>query len=446
MPEPLRASPIERVLRPFAEFAQREASSGLVLMACAVIALLWANSPWSGSYDAIWHIPFGVEIGSGGITHSLAHWINDGLMGLFFLLVGLEIKRELLVGELSSLRQASLPLFAALGGMVAPALIYWSLNQGGVGQRGWGVPMATDIAFSLGVLALLGSRVPAGLRVFVAALAIVDDIGSVLVIALFYSSNLNLAALGLAGAIFIGMMVANRMGVRSLLAYMTMATLLWLAVLNSGIHASLAGVVAALAIPSRSRIDGERFLQRSRSLLNQFEAGGDHDSDVLLNEDQDATVRKLERVIEGVGTPLQRLERVLHPLVAFGIMPLFALANAGVRLNADGISEAVRSPIALGIVVGLVLGKFVGILLFSRLAVAIGIGALPEGVGWRHVGGAAWLCGIGFTMSLFVAALAFGESTNLAAAKVGIIAASLIAGTVGSLILRSQSENRPLSP
>lgn len=426
-------TPAERAVRPFIQFAKREASGGLVLLGCAILALAWANSPWSATYFHLWETPIAFSVGRFSLTMPLSHFINDGLMALFFLLVGLEIKREILVGELSSLRQASLPLVAALGGMVVPASLYAVFNLGSPTLRGWGTPMATDIAFALGVLALLGSRVPTGLKVFLAALAIVDDIGSVLVIALFYSGGVSGPWLAASAGILATMAVANRLGMRSLLPYGVLFLLLWYAVHHSGIHATVAGVLAAFTIPAWSRIDGRRFVDRSRELLDEFECTGDCDNDVVMNDAQTAALQSIEHAVERVTTPLQRLEHSLHPWVAFGIMPVFALANAGVSIVGGG--AAPTGPVAIGIFAGLVFGKPIGIYLSTLLAVKMKLGDLPEGVTWRHVHGVAWLGGIGFTMSLFVSGLAYGVSKELDIAKVAILAASLVAGTVGSILL-----------
>lgn len=433
-------TPAARVVRPFVRFAQREASGGLVLLGCALVALIWANSPWSAAYFRLWETPVAFAFGGFSLSMSLAHLINDGLMALFFLLVGLEIKREILVGELSSLRQAGLPLIAAVGGMVVPASLYALFNLGSPTLRGWGTPMATDIAFALGVLALLGSRAPLALKVFLSALAIVDDLGSVLVIALFYSGGLDVTWLGLSAVVLALMAAANRFGVRSLLPYGLLFAVLWYAMHHSGIHATVAGVLAAFTIPAWSRIDGQRFVGRSRELLDEFESAGDCDDDARLNEAQTVALHNLESGAEKVSMPLHRLEHALHPWVAFGIMPLFAFANAGVPL---GGGPSPFSPVAFGIFAGLVLGKPLGIYLATRLAVALRVGALPEGVTWRHIHGVAWLGGIGFTMSLFVSALAFGESKELAIAKTAILAASTLAGIVGYAILARSGRRSP---
>jgi NhaA family Na+:H+ antiporter len=428
---------IERVLQPFAEFAHTASSGGIVLLVCTAVALAWANSPWAASYHHIWELEIAVDAGPFSIRSTLHHLINDGLMAVFFFLVGLEIKREVLIGELASLRQAALPAAAALGGMVVPAAIYAVLNFGGSGSAGWGIPMATDIAFALGVLALLGDRVPAGLKVFLAALAIVDDIGAVLVIALFYTSGVDWTALGAAGVLLLLAAGANAAGVRRPSAYALLGLGLWGAVLASGVHATVAGVLLAMTIPSRTRIDEDEFLLRARRSVDEFERGCGPETTVLTNQVQQEALLTLETLCEQAQAPLQTTERKLHGIVAFFIMPLFALANAGVRLGGGDFTSALSSPVMLGVLLGLVLGKPLGIMLFSWAAVRIGAATLPSRVTWPMVHGTAWLGGIGFTMSLFVAGLAFPDMpAPLAAAKLGILAASLGAGICGWILLR----------
>lgn len=408
-----------------------------MLLVCTAVALVWANSPWAASYHHIWEIEVAADAGPFSIRSTLHHLINDGLMAVFFFLVGLEIKREVLIGELASLRQAALPAAAALGGMVVPAAIYAALSSGGSGSAGWGIPMATDIAFALGVLALLGDRVPAGLKVFLAALAIVDDIGAVLVIALFYTSGVGWTALCAAGALLLLAAGANAAGVRRPSAYALIGAALWGAVLASGVHATVAGVLLAMTIPSRTRIDEDEFLRRARRSVDEFERGCGPETTVLTNQMQQEALLTLETLCEQAQAPLQRTERKLHGIVAFLIMPLFALANAGVRLGGGDLASALSSPVLLGVLLGLVLGKPLGITLFSWAAVRMGVATLPSRVTWRMVHGAAWLGGIGFTMSLFVAGLAFPDMPALlAAAKLGILAASLGAGICGWILLR----------
>ena len=383
---------LSRLLRPFETFFRLEAASGILLLLAAAVALIWSNSPLGSSYFHLWELKLRLGAGDLALTKTLHHWINDGLMTLFFFVVGLEIKREVLMGELAMPRRAALAIAAAFGGMVVPALLYALLNAGGPGAAGWGIPMATDIAFALGVLALLGSRAPLGLKVFLTAVAIVDDLGAVVVIALFYTAQLSWIALGAAGALLVVLMVASRAGVRSLALYAAVGFLVWLAVLQSGVHATVAGVLVAMMIPARP----------------------------------DASAPDAE-------APLPRLEHALHPWVAFLIMPLFALANAGVAVVSPG--EALAAPVTQGIVLGLVLGKQVGVLGAAWLAVRLGFAALPEQVRWPQLWGVALLCGIGFTMSLFIGSLAFPEGVLLDQAKVGIITASVIAGIAGALVI-----------
>jgi NhaA family Na+:H+ antiporter len=425
---------IERILRPFQRFTQQETSSGVVLLACAVIALGWANSPWGGSYEHLWEQRVTIGHQRYGLTMSLHHWINDGLMAIFFFVVGLEIKRELLIGELSTRQTAALPIAAALGGMIAPALIYTAFNAGTPASRGWGIPMATDIAFSLGALALLGPRVPTVLKVFLAAFAIADDLGAVIVIALFYTAELSMPSLFAAAVIFAALLGANRLGVRNAVVYGVVGIVLWLAVLASGVHATIAGVMLALAIPARTRINESEFIARVEQSLADFRAADEPGTSVLTNPGHQDAIHQLEEACEAAQAPLFKLEEKLHGFVAFGIMPLFALSNAGVRV-AGGSLDVLTSPIVLGIVLGLVVGKPIGITAFSWLSARAGIAALSRDVGWGSLHGVSWLGGIGFTMSLFVADLAFGGTPQLEEAKVGILLASTIAGITGYVIL-----------
>ena len=435
---------IDRILQPFAQFAHIASSGGIVLLVCTAIALIWANSPWAASYHHLWELEIALDAGPFPIRSTLHHLINDGLMVVFFFLVGLEIKREVLIGELASLRRAALPAAAALGGMVVPAAFYAAWNLGGSGSAGWGIPMATDIAFALGVLALLGNRVPAGLKVFLAALAIVDDIGAVLVIALFYTAEVSWSALGAAGALLLLATAANAAGVRRPWAYSLLGVGLWGAVLASGVHATVAGVLLAMTIPSRTRINEDDFLQGARRSVDAFERGCGPGTNVLTNQVQQEALLTLESLCEQAQAPLQTIERKLHVIVAFGIMPLFALANAGVQLTGEGQSLNLASPVTLGVFLGLVLGKPLGITIFSWLAVRLGFAELPRGVTWRLIHGVAWLGGIGFTMSLFVAGLAFPDAPALlTAAKVGVLAASLAAGVCGWFLLWRAGSRKP---
>ncbi len=426
---------VRRLVAPFQEFFEAESSSGIILLACAVVALVWANSPWRDSYFHLWETEVVVGGGSLRLAKSLHHWINDGLMVVFFFLVGLEIKREVLVGELASLRQSALPIAAALGGMVVPAAIYAALNVGTAELRGWGIPMATDIAFALGVLALLGDRVPSALKVFLAALAIVDDLGAVLVIAIFYSAGIDWASLGWALAILIVLIGANRGGIRRPSVYVWLGVAMWVFFLKSGVHATIAGVLLAAVIPARTRIDVDSFIHRAGQYLGEFEKAGLRPADpARLSEAQELALEGLEEAAEGVQSPLLKIEYALVPWVAYGIMPLFALANAGVTFGGDVLGQA-ASPIVLGVALGLLVGKPIGIGAFSWFAVRMGWAALPRGMTPRHITGAGLLAGIGFTMSLFIADLAFAGSLNLELAKVGVLAASLIAGLAGWALL-----------
>ncbi|MCC6930353.1 MAG: Na+/H+ antiporter NhaA [Gemmatimonadaceae bacterium] len=426
---------VARVLRPFQEFLQLGSLGGILLLVTTVIALAWSNSAWGDAYFHLWETPISLGPASAPLTMSLHHWINDALMVVFFLLVGLEIKREMLVGELSSPRQAALPIVAALGGIVVPALLYALVNRGGPGSAGWGIPMATDIAFALGILALLGSRVPLGLKVFLAALAIVDDLAAVLVIAFFYTSQLSWMALG-GAALCVALLVAlNMRRVTVLTPYIVVGHVLWYCVLQSGIHSTIAGVILALTIPTTTKLNAADFTARARALLDEFEQSESGDGLVLTSKGQQEALAGLDVAVSAANAPLLKLEHQLTTLVSFGIMPLFALSNAGVRLT--GAAQAIASPVALGVTLGLVVGKMLGITLFSVGAVRLGVATLPSGVTWRLLHGAAWLGGIGFTMSLFIAGLAFRDAQLLDSAKIAVLAASSVAGLIGYLILRS---------
>ena len=436
---------IERITSPLRRLLHKAPAAGLVLLACAAIAMVWANSPFAHSYHALWETPVALGVGSWSASLSLHAVINDGLMAVFFFLVGLEIKREVLVGELASVRKAALPVAAAFGGMVVPALLFLAFNGGTPASRGWGIPMATDIAFALGVLALLGDRFPPALRVFLSALAIADDLGAVLVIALFYTASVSWSALGAVAALLVLSLAANAVGVRAAWAYALIGVALWVAVLLSGVHATVAGVLLAMTIPSRTVIDEDALLRGARAALQKFDEACEPNTTMLSNSVHQAALRRLEVLSEKALPPLARLEHGLHGIVMFGIMPLFALANAGVELRGGG--DALGSTIALGVIAGLVVGKPVGITLASWLAVRAGIAALPSGIDWRTLGGAAMLGGIGFTMSLFIAGLAFGGSPDLlTSAKLGTLVASVIAGVTGWAVLRYGTSARRRSP
>lgn len=439
--QPLEPLPIERLAKPFVMFAKQAGAGGIVLLACALIAMVWANSPLSDYYFRLWATPVEVRFGNLiNIDKPLLLWINDGLMAVFFFLVGMEIKRELLVGELRSPRKAALSMAAALGGMVVPALIYVALNWGMPEIRGWGIPMATDIAFALGVLALLGTRAPLALKVFLTALAIVDDLGAVLVIALFYTENLKTDALFYSFLFWGGMILMNRLGVRNALIYFIVSLGMWFFMLKSGVHATVAGVLGAFAIPVRSRIDPELFIARVREYLNRFDQPTTERT-IILSPEQQSAVEAIEREALRVQSPLQRLEHQLHYFVAFAVMPIFALANAGVAFGGENELNW-TSRVIWGIALGLLIGKPLGISLFAWLALRLGLAQLPQGINFVHIMGVGFLAGIGFTMALFIGGLAFiGDTLNYA--KLGILSGSALAGVIGFMILRMWTKPQP---
>lgn len=426
----------DRILTPFEEFIHDEAASGLLLMACAILALIVANTTLLHVYESILHTPFTITIGNWGLSKSIHHWINDGLMALFFFVVGLEIKREILVGELADPRQAALPIFAAIGGMAIPALIFALINNG-VAARGWGIPMATDIAFAVGALVLLGSRVPRTLITFLVALAIVDDLGGVIVIAIFYTETINTPFLMLAVLFVILLAGLNLAGFRKPLPYFIIGGLLWLAMLKSGVHATLAGVLTALTIPARPKYHTGFFSGHVRELMDKFDAAHKQDKNIITNDDQRAILQTLENSVHKAETPLQRLEHSLHLPVAFIIIPLFALANAGIPIDFTKLGNTLTHPVTLGVMAGLIAGKIIGIAGISWLVLKLGLGRLPEGTTYSQIVGVSMLGGIGFTMSIFIAELAFaGSAEYLLMAKTGIVIASVLAGVAGYLWLR----------
>ncbi|ABF43069.1 sodium/proton antiporter, NhaA family [Candidatus Koribacter versatilis Ellin345] len=438
-----KALPIEVLISPFVRFARMEAASGILLIVSTAAALVWANSPWKSSYDAIWDVPMVAGVGNFLLTESRHHWINDGLMSIFFFLVGLEIKREVLIGELTSLRNAAFPLIAAVGGTVVPAVIYLLCVGGGVAQKGWGIPMATDIAFALGVLILLGNRIPPSLRVFVTALAIVDDIIAVLVIALFYTHEIHLVSLLVAlGGVGIAFGF-NLLGISKPSVYALIGVCIWAAVLKSGVHATVAGVLLAFTIPARNYLDRDFFVKRGRWLLERFEKSEPH------SFESHTAIHTLQHQCDMIESPLHRLEHGLQPWVSFLIMPLFAFSNAGVRFIGN-IGVAVKHPVSIGVALGLFLGKPLGIWLFAWLAVKSRVANAPPELSWWQIFGASWICGIGFTMSLFIASLAFGYGNLLDMSKIGTLAASLVAGVCGSVVLWRRSalgtSEPPVSP
>jgi Na+:H+ antiporter, NhaA family len=408
-----------RLAIPLREFLDTEVAGGLVLLAATAVALGWANSPWQATYEAIWETELAFEVGQWTLALDLRHWINDGLMALFFFVVGLEIKRELVVGELRSLRNAALPVLAALGGMVLPALLFLALNLNGDGGRGWGIPMATDIAFALGILALFGSRVPAGLKLLLLSVAIVDDIGAVIVIAVFYSGGLSWGPLAVAVGLLGVIAGLHRMGVVWWPVHVLLGVGVWLATYTSGVQATIAGVALGLLMPTRPLV---RHLSVS--------LGGD---DIQPSAPM---VRWIKLHVQETISAAERLEHTLHPWTSFAIVPLFALANAGVVLSQAALTAAVSSPVTAGVVLGLVVGKLVGVGGAAWLALRLRAGRLPIGVTTRQVMAMGAVAGIGFTMSLFIAGLAYPAPDLQDQARVGILAGSLVAAAVGTLVLR----------
>jgi NhaA family Na+:H+ antiporter len=414
----------------FERFVHDEASGSVLLFGATVAALVWANSAWSTSYFALWKHP--LSLGRRPLlSMDLHHWIDDGLMVLFFLVVGLEIKREIVKGELSSIRQAALPIMAALGGMILPALLYFTLNRSGLGARGWGIPMATDIGFAMGVLALLGKRIPSSLRVFMLALAIVDDVGAILVIAFFYTPTISLPALAAAGGL-LALLIVLAMRRAPISLYAVAGFFFWAAVLSSGVHATIAGVILGLVAPIKPKFCPDELAESAEPLLRNFQTQ-------ILGKDKssaEATLNALDQLLRGTDSIAERLERTLHPWVCFLVLPLFALASAGVPLSTEQLQPAFSSPIALGVFLGLVVGKVVGITAFCFLAVKSKIAGMADGLTWAGITGVAILAGVGFTVALFISGLSFGDESLVATAKVAVLAASLAAGTVGYFYLR----------
>lgn len=426
---------IYAIWRSFTGLTKKAAFPGVILIFVTCVAILWANSPARSTYFALWQNKITIGFGDAVISKPLLLWINDGLMAMFFFAIGLEIKREIIAGELSTWKKAAMPVFAALGGMVIPSLIFILFNIGKPSVNGWGIPMATDIAFSLGILALLGNRVPLSLKIFLTAFAIADDLGAVLVIAFFYSSKIILSNLVLGALFLAGMVIMNWTGVRNKMAYAIPGILgIWLAFLLSGVHATIAGVLAAFVIPASTIIGKTDFKQDIISLANGIRVFKKREHPFLTKEEHQV-VNAIRQTCEHFEPPLQSLENTLHPWVIFLIMPLFALSNTGVVLG-DRILPAITNPEGIGIILGLVLGKPIGIVLFSWLAFKAGIARLPENIKWIHVLGVGFLGGIGFTMALFIAGLAFTELDLINYAKISILFASVIAGLAGYIILR----------
>jgi NhaA family Na+:H+ antiporter len=432
----MEAQPIERIARSLRVFTRLEASSGILLLAAMAVALGWANSPGSEAYFRILESPLAVRIGPWGFTSSLRHAVNDGLMAVFFFVVGLEIKRELVAGELAGIRKAAFPAVAALGGMLVPALLYAACNRGQASLRGWGIPTATDIAFALGILALLGKRIPGSVKIFLMALAIIDDLGAVVVIAVFYSGKIAWGGLGWAALIVAFLFACNRAGLRKAWCYAVPGIALWYCLQHAGVHGTIAGVLAALAVPARADLREGDFASHCRAILDRFQAARFREETPILNQERLEAVMELEDACEKVEPPLQRLVESLHPWTSFGILPLFAWANAGVRVD-PAILGALGGPSGIGIALGLVVGKPLGIFGAAQAMLALGFPRLSGGATWKHLLGAGLLGGIGFTMSIFIAGLAFGEGRPLDAAKVAVFLSSALAGALGYAFLRS---------
>jgi NhaA family Na+:H+ antiporter len=425
-------SPLSReVLLPAERFIYSETIGGALLLVCAIVALIWANSTWSQSYFALRDTPIALTVGTFSLALDLQHWINDGLMAVFFFVVALEIKRELIYGDLSDARKAALPVAAALGGMIFPAGSYFALNVGEESAAGWGVPMATDIAFAVAVLALLGRRVPSSLRIFLLTFAITDDVGSILVIAIYYTAQFSLPAMGVAVAILALMLAMRWLGFRSTLAYLLPAVLFWVAMLKSGVHATIAGVILGAITPAKSPGCKSTFAETVRDMLPDVRDSLDKEK----SERDEVMLGRIEELARRTESPLERLERMVHPWTSYLVLPLFALMNAGVALSAEFVRQAFTSAVTWGVMAGLLAGKVAGVTGLAWLAVRLGWAALPGGVAWRHIAGAGLIGGVGFTVSLFITGLAFTDKAFVEEAKFGVLVASFIAALGGYLFL-----------
>lgn len=430
-----------KIITPFEEFIHGETNSGILLVVCTIIALIIANTGLYIAYEHFLATKFSIGTVNFKLSMSIHHWINDGLMALFFFLVGLEIKREVLVGELSDFRQALLPVCAAIGGMAVPALCYYYFNPSGIGANGWGIPMATDIAFAVTAMVLLGDRIPKSLMTFLIALAIVDDMGAVLVIAIFYTADLNITALLLAGVVFGLLLALNAAGVRKTPPYAVVGFILWILMYKSGIHATIAGILTAMAIPARPKYQPKIFVENARKLMDRFDVERTKEESILRSSSLSAILQTLERGINRAQTPLQNLEHAQHIPVNFFIIPLFALANAAIPVDIGSIDKVLTDPVTIGVILGLVIGKPVGITLATWLAVKSGLCTLPNAINMHHIVGAGFLAGIGFTMSIFITELAFsGQKETLILAKTGILLASIAAAIIGFVYLIAVSK------
>lgn len=431
----------DHLIRPFLRFLKTQNTGSKLLLLATLMALLLANSPYQDLYQQFWSVPISISVGDMTLSGSLQHWINDGLMVIFFLVIGLEIKREVLVGELAGWQKAGLPIIAAVGGMLVPALIYAIVNAGGSGAPGWGIPMATDIAFALGCLMILGDRIPTSLKVFLLAMAIVDDLGAIIVIALFYTAEIHLSYLLLAIAVTAILIGLNILHVRKLSTYVILGIILWLAFDHSGIHSTLAGVLLAMTIPARSLYKPKEFLFETKNIIKNFPEQDEEFNLMCVDEGQRSALKSLEEAVGKLDTMLQRLEDTLHPFSALFIIPLFAFANAGVNFGQNAFQMLSGSSITLGIILGLLLGKQLGIMVFSLAAVKLGIASLPPGVNWKGIYGLSCLAGIGFTMSLFITNLSFTSAGMVQEAKIGILSASLLAAIMGIIVMSTMAKD-----
>jgi len=432
----------DKILSPLDEFIHRQTTSGVLLMLCAIAAIYLANSSWSESYHHFLKLPFSIGIPGFELSKSIHHWINDGLMAIFFFVIGLELKREILVGELAEPKNALLPVIAAIGGMLVPVIIYIYINPEGHTLDGWGIPMATDIAFALGALALLGNRIPKNLLTFLVALAIVDDLGAVIVIAVFYTETISVTALAVVMAMLLVLISLNLGGIRQPLPYILIGIILWIAMLKSGVHATLSGIILAFTIPMRPKYDPVLFLTRIQEMLDKIKTSCQGEKNILKNIQLRSQVRALGDGVQRAQAPAQIMEHTMHLPSAYIIIPIFSLANAGIPIDVSSLENIIVHPVTIGITAGLVLGKLIGIAGFSWLAIKFDLTSLPKGLNFNHIIGVALMGGIGFTMSIFIAELGFSHSVeDLLMAKMGILIASLIAGTSGFLWLYLTSKN-----
>ncbi|MBB5438170.1 NhaA family Na+:H+ antiporter [Pedobacter sp. AK017] len=435
----IQKSPIDKIIAPVSRFIHLEYTSGIVLLISVIIAITWANSTYHEFYEHLWHINFSIGFDEFVLSHPLHIWINDGLMAVFFFVIGLELKREFMEGELSSLSKAALPMSAALGGMLVPALIYFTINKGTDADHGWGIPMATDIAFALALLSMASKHIPTSVKVFLSALAVADDLGAVLVIAFFYTEQIHFLPLMIAGCFLTALIVGNLMGIRNSTFYLIIGFGVWVGFLLSGVHATIAGVLVAFTIPAVTKINEHIYSENLRKLSYDFEVDIPEKGS-LITDKQNKTIQEVKTLSMAAETPLQTIEHGLHPWVAFGIMPLFALSNAGIVIGADFFSSIIN-PVSIGVAAGLLIGKFVGILLFCWIMIKFGWATLPEHATWKHIIGVSLLAGIGFTMSLFISGLAFKNPIFMDQAKYGILIASVIAGIMGTIVLKKVSKS-----